>query len=114
MDEACRINPSPDTISIWHPGPSERARLLLAQGRVEEAARWTEERGLRPEDEVTYAREQDHLVLARVLLPTAPRPSPEPASATCSPRRASSGTTGPPRIPPDVPPLRDVHARPAL
>jgi LuxR family maltose regulon positive regulatory protein len=76
MDEACRINPSPDTISIWHPGPSERARLLLAQGRVEEAARWTEERGLRPEDEVTYAREQDHLVLARVLLAGS---NPEPA-----------------------------------
>jgi LuxR family maltose regulon positive regulatory protein len=68
MDEACRIGPSPDTISIWHPGPTERARLLLAQGRAGEAARWTEERGLRAEDEVSYAREQDHLVLARVLV----------------------------------------------
>ena len=68
MNEACRMYPSPDTISIWHPGPSERARLLLAQGRAGEAARWTEERGLRPEDEVSYAREREHLVLARVLL----------------------------------------------
>src|SRR6266540_6099143 len=66
--EGCRVSPSPDTISIWHPGPSERARLLLAQGRAGEAARWTEERGLRPEDEVSYAREREHLVLARVLL----------------------------------------------
>jgi LuxR family maltose regulon positive regulatory protein len=76
MDEACRIDPSPDTISIWHPGPSERARLLLAQGRAGEAARWTEERGLRAEDEISYAREQDHLVLARVLLAGS---DPEPA-----------------------------------
>jgi len=76
IDEACRIDPSPDTISIWHPGPSERARLLLAQGQAGEAARWTEERGLRAEDEVSYAREQDHLVLARVLLA---RSHPEPA-----------------------------------
>jgi LuxR family transcriptional regulator, maltose regulon positive regulatory protein len=68
MDEACRIDPSPDTISLWQPGPSERARLLLAQGRAGEAARWAEDRGLRAEDEVSYAREQDYLVLARVLL----------------------------------------------
>jgi LuxR family maltose regulon positive regulatory protein len=68
MNEACRMYPSPDAISIWHPGPSERARLLLAQGRAGEAARWTEERGLRAEDEVPFAREQEYLVLARVLL----------------------------------------------
>jgi LuxR family maltose regulon positive regulatory protein len=68
MNEACRMYPSPHTISLWHPGPSERARLLLAQGRAAEAARWTEERGLTAEDEVSYPRERDHLVLARVLL----------------------------------------------
>ncbi|HZC99322.1 MAG TPA: LuxR C-terminal-related transcriptional regulator [Actinomycetes bacterium] len=68
MNEACRMWPSPDTVSLWHPGPSERARLLLAQGRAEEAARWVEERGLTEEDEVSFPRERDHLVLARVLL----------------------------------------------
>jgi len=68
MNEACRMYPSADVISLWQPGPSERARLLLAQGRAGEAARWTEERGLTADDEISYARERDYLVLARVLL----------------------------------------------
>jgi ATP/maltotriose-dependent transcriptional regulator MalT len=68
MNEACRMYPSPDAISLWHPGPSERARLLLAQGQAREAARWTEERGLTAEDEISHARERDYLVLSRVLL----------------------------------------------
>jgi LuxR family transcriptional regulator, maltose regulon positive regulatory protein len=68
MNEACRMYPSTDTVSLWHLGPSERAQLLLAQGRAEEAARWVEERGLTEEDEVSYPRERDYLVLARVLL----------------------------------------------
>jgi MalT-like TPR region len=34
----------------------------------EEAAGWTQERGLTPQDEVSCLREGDHLVLARVLL----------------------------------------------
>jgi LuxR family transcriptional regulator, maltose regulon positive regulatory protein len=68
MNEACRLSPSPDAISLWHPGPSDRARLLLVQGRTGEAARWTEERGLTAEDEVSYAQEREYLVLARVLL----------------------------------------------
>jgi hypothetical protein len=41
---------------------------LLAQGQAGEAERWTEERGLTENDEVSYVRERDHLVLARVLL----------------------------------------------
>jgi len=68
MNEACRMFPSTDIISLWHPGPSERARLLLAQGHVAEAARWTEELALSEEDEVSYPREREYLVLARVLL----------------------------------------------
>jgi LuxR family maltose regulon positive regulatory protein len=35
---------------------------------VEEATRWTQEQGLTDHDEVSYLREGDHLVLARVLL----------------------------------------------
>jgi LuxR family transcriptional regulator, maltose regulon positive regulatory protein len=67
MEEACRIYSRPDVTSLGFPAQSERARLLLAQGRVEEAARWTRERGLTEHDEVSYLREGDHLVLARVL-----------------------------------------------
>jgi len=76
MDEACRIYPTVEATSLFNPAPAERARLLLAQGRVDEAARWTEERGLSDDDEVFYPRERDHLVLARVLLARA-----EPARA---------------------------------
>jgi LuxR family maltose regulon positive regulatory protein len=68
LNEACRMHPSPEVPSLWLPAPSERARLLLALGRAAEAERWTEERGLTAEDEVSYLRERDYLVLARVLL----------------------------------------------
>lgn len=54
--------------ALYCPAPAERARLLLAQGKVEEAARWTEGRGLAAEDELSYPREGDYLVLARALL----------------------------------------------
>jgi LuxR family transcriptional regulator, maltose regulon positive regulatory protein len=68
MNEACRLYPMMEVASLFNPAPAERARLLLAQGRVDEAARWTQERGLSDDDEVSYPRERDHLVLARVLL----------------------------------------------
>jgi LuxR family transcriptional regulator, maltose regulon positive regulatory protein len=67
MNEACRMYPSEDAASLFNPAPSERARLLLAQGRVEQATRWVEERGLMAADEVAYPRELELLVLARVL-----------------------------------------------
>jgi LuxR family maltose regulon positive regulatory protein len=47
MDEACRIYPTVEVASLFNPAPAERARLLLAQGRIDQAARWTEERGSR-------------------------------------------------------------------
>jgi LuxR family maltose regulon positive regulatory protein len=68
MNEACRLHQTPEVNSRWNPAPCERARLLLVQGRVEQAARWIEERGLTDRDAVSYPREPDHLVLARVLL----------------------------------------------
>ena len=68
MDEACQLYPRPDVVALGYPAESERARLLLAQGQVAEAVRWTEERGLAEQDEISYLREGDYLVLARVLL----------------------------------------------
>jgi LuxR family transcriptional regulator, maltose regulon positive regulatory protein len=68
MEEARRTYARSDVVALAYPAHSEWARLLLAQGRVEEAARWTQERGLTEHDEVSYLREGDHLVLARVLL----------------------------------------------
>ena len=72
MDQACRMYPSmpvhSDATSLFNPASTERARLWLVHGRIEEAAGWTEERSLTDEDAVTYLKEADHLVLARVLL----------------------------------------------
>jgi LuxR family maltose regulon positive regulatory protein len=68
MDEACRTYPRADVVALAYPAWSERARLLLALGRVQDAARWTQEQGLTDQDEVSYLREGDHLVLARVLM----------------------------------------------
>jgi LuxR family transcriptional regulator, maltose regulon positive regulatory protein len=68
MDEAYGMLPSMTVASHIYPGESWRARLLLALGRVEEAARWTQGHGLTADDAVSYQRERDYLVLARVLL----------------------------------------------
>ena len=59
---------SPTTAGLLNPFPAQWARLLLAQGEVAAAARWTRETGLHPDDEPRYPREPGYLVLARVLL----------------------------------------------
>ncbi len=66
---------SPGPAGPLNPVPAQRARLLLAQGDVATAARWTQENGLSEDDEPDYPSEQEHLVLARVLLAQA-RPGP--------------------------------------
>ena len=59
---------SPVPAGLLYPAPVQRARLLLAQGDVAAAARWTHETGLHAEDEPRYPQEPGYLVLARVLL----------------------------------------------
>ena len=59
---------SPVPAGLLYPAPAQRARLLLAQGDVAAAARWTHETGLHAEDEPRYPQEPGYLVLARVLL----------------------------------------------
>jgi LuxR family maltose regulon positive regulatory protein len=68
MSEAGRVELSPQVISLLNPVPSQRARLLLAQGDVHSAAQWTTAVGLSPDDEPDYPWEPAYLVLARVLL----------------------------------------------
>ncbi len=75
IGEAERASPGPAVNSLFNPVPAQRAQLLLAQGDLAAAARWTAERGLSPGDEPAYPREREHLVLARVLIAQA-RPSP--------------------------------------
>jgi LuxR family transcriptional regulator, maltose regulon positive regulatory protein len=66
--EAERVSPSPAVTDLLNPVPSQLARLLLAQGDVAAAARWTHERELTADDEPSYPREPAYLLLARVLL----------------------------------------------
>ncbi len=66
IGEAMQAAPVPP--GLVNPVPAQRARLLLAQGDLAAAARWTEDRGLTADDEPDYAREPGHLLLARVLL----------------------------------------------
>ena len=72
MDEAVRASPGPPP-GLLNPIPARRARLLLAQGNLAAAARWTQENNLPGEPD--YAREPGYLVLARVLLAQG-RPAP--------------------------------------
>jgi LuxR family transcriptional regulator, maltose regulon positive regulatory protein len=66
IGEARQAAPGP--AGLLNPVPAQHARLLLAQGDLTEAARWTTEGGLSVDDEPDYPREGGHLVLARVLL----------------------------------------------
>ena len=66
IGEAEHASPAP--AGLLYPAPAQQARLLLAQGDVAAAARWTDESGLRAGDEPGYPREPGYLVLARVLL----------------------------------------------
>ena len=73
MTGAGQAEPGP--AGLLNPVPAQRARLLLAQGDLAAAARWTQESGLAPGDDPVYPREPGHLVLARVLLAQS-RPGP--------------------------------------
>jgi LuxR family transcriptional regulator, maltose regulon positive regulatory protein len=66
IGEAMRA--APVLAGLLNPVPGQQARLLLAQGDLAGAARWTADRGLGADDEPDYPRERGHLVLARVLL----------------------------------------------
>jgi LuxR family maltose regulon positive regulatory protein len=68
MDEAGQAALGPGVTGLLNPVPTQRARLVLAQGDVAAVARWTRERGIDADDEPSYPQEPEHLVLARVLL----------------------------------------------
>jgi LuxR family maltose regulon positive regulatory protein len=94
MGEAGQAGLSPQVIALLNPVPSQRARLLLAQGNVHAAAQWATAAGLSPGDEPYYGREPAYLVLARVLLA---RNDPGPALALLQrllDAAASQGRTG--------------------
>jgi LuxR family maltose regulon positive regulatory protein len=68
IGEAERVELSPQVVALLNPVPVWRARLWLARGEVAEAARWAEGLGLSVQDEPSYPREGEYLILARLLL----------------------------------------------
>jgi LuxR family transcriptional regulator, maltose regulon positive regulatory protein len=68
ISQAEQVELSPQVAAIHNPVPAWRARLLLATGDVAAAARWANGRTLGSDDEPSYPREGEYLVLARVLL----------------------------------------------
>ena len=68
IDEAARIAPAAGRPGPLNPVGAQHARLLLAQGDIDAARRWTAERGLAASGELDYAEELTYLVLARVML----------------------------------------------
>ena len=68
MEEAEQAGSGPGVAGLLNPVPAQRARLQLAQGDLAAAARWAQQRGLGPDDEPSYPREPEYLILARVLL----------------------------------------------
>jgi LuxR family maltose regulon positive regulatory protein len=94
IEQAGRAAPGPAVAGLLNPVPAQRARLLLAQDDLAAAARWTQQRGLSPDDEPPYPREPEYLVLARVLL-AEDRPGPALALLdTMLPAAAAQGRTG--------------------
>ena len=91
IGEAERIRLSPAIVGLINPVPAQRARLALALGDVDGAARWAQGRGLAAEDEPRYPREREYLVLARVLLATG---APERALDLLERWRALAGAQG--------------------
>ena len=70
IEEATRVAPGRGMTTPVSLIPVERARLALAQGRLGDAVTWIKDRGLAVDEQLSYADEQDHLLLARVLLAT--------------------------------------------
>jgi LuxR family maltose regulon positive regulatory protein len=68
MAEAVDNAPAPDVTSLLNPVPAQAARLQLAHGDIDAAARWAEMRGLTPDATASFPREPEYLVLARVLI----------------------------------------------
>jgi LuxR family maltose regulon positive regulatory protein len=68
LGQAEGLQLSPVVVGLLNPVPAQRARLALALGDVDTAARWVRARGLTAEDEPRYPRERGYLMLVRVLL----------------------------------------------
>jgi LuxR family maltose regulon positive regulatory protein len=66
--QAGEAGPSSDVVDLFNPAGAQRARLLLAQGELAQAAAWAAERRLDAGDQPSYPREREYLLLARLLI----------------------------------------------
>ncbi|MCP4286437.1 MAG: helix-turn-helix transcriptional regulator, partial [Gammaproteobacteria bacterium] len=67
LDEAKRVyarNPVPNV----RPVEALKARVYVRQGRLANALDWVRDRGLSVDDDLSYLREFEHIVLVRVLI----------------------------------------------
>jgi LuxR family transcriptional regulator, maltose regulon positive regulatory protein len=71
LDEAEQLY-VPDYFPPWRPVAAVRARLWLAEGKVDDVLAWASRSGLDVTDEPAYLREYEHLTLARALLAARP------------------------------------------
>ena len=59
-------------VGDFHPNvrplAAQKARLWIAQGKLQEALGWVRDQGLSASDELSYMREYEHITLARVLI----------------------------------------------
>ena len=68
IDRARQSDPEPQVRDPLNPLSAYLARAQLAQGDTEAALRWARKRRLGADDELSYLREVEHLVLARVFV----------------------------------------------
>jgi LuxR family maltose regulon positive regulatory protein len=80
LDEALGVYTGDFSPNV-RPIPALRARVLAAQGRVDDALAWARLQGLSATDDLSYLREHEHVTLARVLLAQARGQRPAPALA---------------------------------
>lgn len=69
LDEAERVY-NTDMSPPVRPAAAVQAQAQLATGDTAAPRRWASERGLGPDDDLSYVREYEHITLARVLLAT--------------------------------------------
>ena len=68
LDRARQGDPEPQVRDPLNPLSAYLARAQLEQGDTEAALRWARKRRLGADDELSYSREVEHLVLARVFV----------------------------------------------
>ena len=68
IEQAYQLAPSHSIVALLNPVPAERARLLLIQGKVDEAISWVDGQRFDEPTEPKYLQERWYLMLVRVLL----------------------------------------------